>query len=137
RARAAVAIGTSLLLSLAYVLWYFFFSSQPGATFVPELSVMLAVLGEMSMILMQSVAGVKYNFTTTAVNWLVLGLWLLAMVYSIARSPRVVVHWLVLLCVVTVNFLLIASSERANLFGIFIAYSYRYYFDLLFLLAIF
>src|SRR5690606_31855573 len=46
-------------------------------------------------------------------------------------------HWLVLLCVVTVNFLMIASSERANLFGIFIAYSYRYYFDLLFLLAIF
>ncbi len=135
--RAAVALGTSLLLSLIYVLWYVFFSAHPGGTFVPELSVVMTVIGEMIMILLQSVAGLKYQFTITPVNWLVLGLWLLAVLYTIVRSPRVAVHWLVLSCVVAVNFLLIASSDRANSFGVYIAYSYRYYFDLLFLLVIF
>ncbi len=69
-----------------------------------------------------------------------LGLWLCwaaIVALTVALRPRNAIVWLAALVTISTNIAVLGLSDRAAAYGHFVAFAYRYYFELLFLLVLF
>lgn len=88
-------------------------------------------------ILSESVFGVVYRGLAKPTNALIFGFWLVFIAYTVAREPMNAVVWSAGIALVAANVAAIAISQRTERFGLSIAKSYRYYFELMFLVILF
>ncbi|MES2819191.1 MAG: hypothetical protein V4812_09445 [Pseudomonadota bacterium] len=126
-----------LLLSLGYALWYLAFAPvmQQGPT--PS----LVVTGEIVLRNFQVMAAVltlqRHDAPAVAVSLALLLVLALGIVCSALRERRTLWVWLVLFACVGINFVMVASSGRGQMFGRFLALALRYYWEVMFLIALF
>lgn len=126
-----------LLLSMAYVFWYLNFAPVMQQGPAPS----IAVTSEIVLLNFKVMLGVLTLHQSTAASPgfnLLLGLLLLVGVfYCAVRDRRAVVIWLALFSCIFASFAIVAASGRGQMFGGFLALVLRYYFEVMFLVAIF
>jgi hypothetical protein len=88
-------------------------------------------------ILSEGVFGIVYWGLAAPVNAVLFAFWLGFIAYTIAKEPKNAVVWIAGVSVVALNVALIAVSHRTERFGLSMANTYRYYFELMFLVVIF
>lgn len=128
--------GCMLVLSVSYILWYLKFAPvmQQGPS--PSIPVGLEIV----LFNFKVFAGVltfhKYE-SGPLLNAALAGALLIAVVISAFKTRRALLIWAVLLSCIGMNFAMIAFSGRGQAFGVFISYALRYYFEVMFLIALF
>jgi hypothetical protein len=88
-------------------------------------------------ILSEGVFGVVYWGLAKPVNAVLFAFWLGFIAYTIAKEPKNAVVWIAGVVLVAMNVAVIAVSHRTVRFGLSMANSYRYYFELMFLVVLF
>ena len=88
-------------------------------------------------ILSEGVFGVIYRGSAKTINAVLFAFWLGFIAYTIAREPKNAIVWIAGIALVATNVAVIAISHRTERFGLSMANSYRYYFELMFLVALF
>jgi hypothetical protein len=96
----------------------------------------LVALQLAATLLTQGVLGVLPSEQWPTVNWLIVALWTAVLVVTVAADGFNAIVWLVLLAVLAVNTLTITFSPRM-IWGPIVVTVERYYFELLFLVALF
>lgn len=126
-----------LLVSLGYVLWYLMAVPvmQQGPT--PN----LLLVGEIVLSNFKVMAGVLtlqlYNAPNLAIKVAMALAMLTAILYSVWKARRSLWVWLVLFACVGISFAMVASSARGQVYGQMLATVHRYYWDVMFLFALF
>jgi len=88
-------------------------------------------------ILSEGVFGVVYQGSAKLLNAVLFGFWVLFIAYTVARQPKNATAWIAGIALVAANVAVIAISHRTERFGLSIANSYRYYFELMYLVVLF
>lgn len=70
-------------------------------------------------------------------NFIFMGAWLAFAAYTIARAPWNAVVWAVAITLVALNFGVVAVSQRTVRYGLSLAATPRYYFELMFIVVLF
>lgn len=125
-----------LLASLGYVWWYLNVAPpMPDAT-APS----ILLIGKIVLLNFQVLAGVltfnQYG-GPYGLNLALATLLLAGILYSLRKNFWVLPIWLVLFACVAINFAILASSGRGQMYGEFLALVLRYYFEVMFLIAVF
>lgn len=129
--------GIMFLLSMAYVFWYLHFAPvmQQGQT--PS----IASVCEIVLLNFKVMAGVltfhQYDAPSSGFNISLVFVILVGGFYSFAKDRRSLLVWLVLFSCIFANFAMVAASGRGQMFGGFLAFALRYYFEEMFLVAVF
>lgn len=125
-----------LALSVCYLLWYVNFSPVMQQELNPEFSTGLEIVLFNFKVLVGVLTLHRYE-AGTLFNVAVFVLLLFVVVASVRRKPRALLVWVVLLVCIGVNFAMVAFSGRGQAYGVFIAYALRYYFEIVFIVALF
>lgn len=133
RLRIGIAL---LLVSLAYMFWYWKFSPTQQQGPSPSMAVGLEIILLNFKVLVGGLAFYKYEAPKLCNIGIVTGLILLAG-YCARRGKRSLVVWGVMFACIILNFAMIAFSNRGQMFGGFIAFSLRYYLEVIVLVALF
>ena len=129
--------GLALLgLAALYILWYVKFSPVQK----PSANINILVAFEITWLNVKVLLGnlllQKYEAPLTVS--LTVGLaFLLGTLYAAKAKPKLAIPACAALTCILLNFMMIALSSRAQMFGGFIAFALRYYLEVLFLLAVF
>lgn len=131
------AAGAWMLLAVVgYVIWYAFYApvTRPAGTasIIVAVEITLAFLRTLADLLLLRQPG-----PWSLVGGGVLAVWGLAMLATCLKRRENLIYWMALLGLVALNFLVIGGSSRGQMFGAYLAGISRYYFEVLFLLAIF
>lgn len=125
-----------LLVSLGYVWWYLNFAPLVQEAAAPS----ILLTGKIVLLNFQVLAGVlsfnQYG-APLGLNLLLAALLLAGIFYSLWKNRWVLPIWLVLFGCVAINFAMLASSGRGQMFGESLALVLRYYFEVMFLIALF
>lgn len=125
-----------LLASLGYVWWYLNFAPLMQDAAAPS----ILLIGKIVLLNFQVLAGV-FTFNQYGapygLNLALAALLLAGILYSLRKNRWVLPIWLVLFACVAINFAMLASSGRGQMFGESLALVLRYYFEVMFLIAIF
>lgn len=122
--------------SLLHVVWYRIRIPEAFGRFGLDFQFLTVFVVRSFAILVQGLFTAIYNPGNAVLNVLVPLCCVGFFAYTVTKKPSNVFLWLVGLGLISLNFLLIASSPR-NFFGIDLTRSYRYYFELTFLVVIF
>lgn len=125
-----------LLLAVAYVGWYVMFApvlrGSGEASIAVAIQITLTffrVLG--GLLLLHAAAGWGVSGALVALFWVSL------IVFTCLRRRENLVFWTALISVLALNFLIIAASSRAQMFGVFLAFVPRYFLEVIYLITIF
>lgn len=130
-------IGSCMLaLSASYILWYLRCAPVMHAGPSPSIPVGLEITLSYFKVFTGVLTFHKYESGSLLSAGLVVVL-LIAVVMSACKTRRALLIWVVLLSCVGMNFAIIAFSARGQAFGVFISYALRYYFEVMFLVALF
>lgn len=130
-------VGLSMLLAVAvYIGWYVLYAPvlrlQGASSITVALDITLAFLRTLADVMALQQPG-PWNWRGA----LVLAGWVLAILVTCRGRRENLIYWLVLLALVGLNFVMISSSSRGQLFGTKLAMTPRYYFEMLFIPVIF
>jgi hypothetical protein len=132
-ARQYVLIAVACMCSLAYVIWYVHNSTDVVNTVDTSNIILVSLQAGISIVAQMPL---QMSFRTDYAPWINLA-WaclLIAIALRVKDAWRAIVACLALL---TLNLLLIAASGRSSMIGAIIMLAPRYYFEVLFILAIF
>jgi hypothetical protein len=139
--RAALLPLLLFLVSVAFVIAYMMLSKpQPH----PGIAAFLSIQWSVFKAFIGALIGVtSYDIdkldepTTILMQWGVGLFWLSLLLVSLRLAPRTWKIWLAMLLMVGLDFLPLTSSSRTYFFGPLVAYSYRYHYESVYLVAIF
>ena len=125
------------LIALLYIVWYIYATKTSISQFIsPNILFTLEIIKTNFLFFLQSPFAIIYNPDNNIINFLIPLIWVVVCSYTIIKAPFNALVWFVISLILGLNFLIIAISQRAS-FGIYIAYSCRYYYELMFLFIIF
>jgi hypothetical protein len=132
-----LVISAFLAAALVYALLARAMVESPFAQLHLDAGLLLDFERRSFAILSEGVFGVVYLGLAFPVNAVLFAFWLVFIAYTIAREPKNAVVWITGVLVVAANIAVIAVSHRTERFGVSMANSYRYYFELMFLVVLF
>lgn len=138
--RAAALPSVLLAIAIAFVIVYMMMlppQMRPGIalTLSVEWTVIKAFMAALLGVTAYQVENVE-GPTHVALLWVAGAFWLSMLLLSLRLAPRVWLVWVGMLFVVALDFLPLTTSNR-TFFGLLSAYSYRYHFETVYLVAIF
>ncbi len=137
--RNLVPAGVVLLLTAVYLVWW----RSGGDPRTGDINLVLhkhiEFFKQSFAVLGFSAAGIPYTSPgAPMLSWLaVLVGWGSLVAYTVVKAPRSALVWGVGVGLVGVNFLMVGLSNRVVLWGHVVAFSFRFYFELIFLVVLF
>jgi len=131
-------LGCSMLLvSLAYVIWYLEFSTitQQGPS--ASIEVALQLIFQNFKVLAVSLLFCSYTTPSLEFNWALVLFFIGCTFGGFFKVRAALLPWSVLLALLFLNFAVIAASGRGQMFAEYLAFILRYYFEIMFIVAIF